>query len=75
MRFDKKPVSFQLHSAITAILDKGSAILKIPQKDVEVQQFACEFKVFPIPEVYFNKAFDEMREACLKEARDHGFVL
>lgn len=73
-RLRKKPVSFQLHSAVTAILDKGSPLLKIPQEDVELEQFACEFHVFPVPEIYFREAFDEMKEACLQQARDHGLV-
>lgn len=68
---------FSIHSAVT-IVEEVSPIIGVKTKEHEVAQFACMFesakKQVPVPESYFRKAFREMEEKCLHEARRAGLI-
>jgi hypothetical protein len=71
-------VAFWIHSAVTikgvgpqGLVDaKGKRV----DPDKEIAQFCAEFKRAPIPESYFDKAFDEMKAACKQKAREAGLL-
>ncbi len=69
---------FMVHSAITLVGVRPSGILnqfgKPMSPDDELCQFAAEFKGSPVPLHHFEKAFDEMKAACMQKARAAGLL-
>jgi hypothetical protein len=86
----KDEPKFTVHAAVTIVAPYVPIVLYkpnpnlpggrepyVPQEgsDNEICQMASEFPRKPVTERHFRQAFDQMREACLKRARDCGLVL
>lgn len=69
---------FMMHSALTLIGVRPAGLLnqfgKPMSPDDELCQFAAEFNRTPVPLHHVEKAFDEMKAACIKKARDAGLI-
>lgn len=44
------------------------------QEEVELKQFAIEFKQFPLPEKYVKRSLEDLCKAVLESMREKGLV-
>lgn len=64
-----------LHAAVTMVPRKDGISL-IGEKDQEVCQFAAELfaRKLPYPESHARRAFDELKEGCIRRMREAGMI-
>lgn len=56
------------------VLDPSGKFYVPKEEEVELRQFAIQFKKFPVPEHYLKQALEDLVDTVLDEMRQKGLV-